>query len=169
MLVLKQFLSDIVLKTPFVTAYITWSTYFLANYCFQSSLSQICDQEIIFTNYERPHVLLFTFFRRREVSIDCYLVYCHVFFLLLVKMYNESFFVFTSWLHSTWYLNQVQRVHPHPPPPYILSLFFIIIAAAERSVDPSVIMTKISSALKVLAKVNNVPSRNIEVHTNIET
>ena len=56
-----------------------------------------------------------------------------------------------------------------PPPPYILSLFFIIIAAAERSVDPSVIMTKISSALKVLAKVNNVPSRNIEVHTNIET
>ena len=70
-------------KIPFFTAYITLSAYFLAIYCFRSLLSWIYDRETILINYERPRILLFTFFRRREVSLDQCLVDYYVFVLVV--------------------------------------------------------------------------------------
>ena len=78
MLVLKQFISNLVPEIRFFTAYITWSAYFLIIYCFRSLFSWICDRETILIFHERPRILLFIFFRRREVSLDRCLVDWHI-------------------------------------------------------------------------------------------
>ena len=82
------------LKIPFFTAYTNLSTYLFGIYCFRALSYGVWDQETILINHERPHILLFVLIRRREATFDRCLVDCHIFFFLLMKMVNESFFMF---------------------------------------------------------------------------
>lgn len=70
---------------PFFTSYTTLSAYFLGAYSFSSLLSWIYDWETIIINYERPHILLFVFFIRREVSYDWCLVDYYAFLFIFGK------------------------------------------------------------------------------------